>query len=362
MADQQIRFCRAADGTRLAYALVGAGPPLLYVNGWPEHLEAEWRQPHARDFLRRLARTVTLVRYDMRGSGLSDRDVAPVDLDTLADDLITVANQIGERRVAVLALGMLAGPLAVRLAAEHPERVERMILAGGFLDGRRLMDPERARGLVEYVRRFGFPHFDFVDGDGVSLEDQRAIRDVQRAGAPPERQAEVLEAMLAADVTGLAPAVRCPTLVLHATDDPIVPFEQGRALAAALPDATLRPLEADTSAVWSLSDALVPEIERFLGATPRPDATRGTDLTARELDVLERLAAGWTNREIGAALGITEKTVKTHVGNVLAKLSARDRSHAAALAVAHGLVPAGVLGPPLDEIGHPADAGPTPAP
>lgn len=120
--------------------------------------------PVVRDFLTRLSRRSTLVRYDMRGSGLSDRDVDDFSLDALSLDLEAVVAQLGEVRLRLLSLGALAGPLALRFAAAQPGRVERIALYGGFVRGTDLMSDGDHRQLVEYTRRFGFPNFSFTDG------------------------------------------------------------------------------------------------------------------------------------------------------------------------------------------------------
>lgn len=335
MTKQQIRFCTTPDGVRIAYALVGEGPPVLYVNGWPEHLELEWEQPFAQAFLARLAQGCTLVRYDMRGSGLSDRDVPAVSLEDLDRDLETVANQIGAAQIPLLALGMLAGPLALRFAARSPNRITRVVVVGGFVQGEPILSEARRRGLVEYVRQFGFPHFDFVDGAGVQIEDHRGITALQQAGAEPALQGALLETMFGVDLRPILEQVRCPVLVMHAYGDPIVPFELGRELAASLPDATFHPIVGDTAAVWALVDQLIPTLREFLSIADQTEPT--ARLTPREREVLGLIADGLSNRQIAAALYISEKTVKSHIGSVFAKLGARHRAHAIALARRQGL-------------------------
>lgn len=337
---QQIRFCRTVDGVRIAYALVGSGPPLVYVNGWPEHLQLEWEQPFANAFLRRLATSSTLIRYDMRGSGLSDRElVEPVKVEVLERDLLTVVGQVGGAPLPLLSLGMLAGPIALRFAAEHPERVERLVVVGGYLRGSELMDADRRPSFVDYVRHHGFPHFDFVDGPGVGLDDVRGVVSLAREGAPPAFQADLLDAMFAEDLSDVVDRVACPTLVMHVAGDRIVPVEQGRELAASLPDAEFRVIQGDTAAIWSLADAVVPAIQEFFGRRSGPPTSTGSiALTARERDVLACMCDGLANREIAAELCISEKTVKSHVGQIFTKLGVRDRTSAVVRAFDTGLV------------------------
>ena len=108
--EQEIGFCTTSDGVSIAYATLGVGPPLVYVTGWPGHLGLEWDKPVAREFLEELAAGVTLIRYDMRGSGLSDRDVTEISLDAWVNDLRAVIQGLQLNRVSLLSLGQLAGP------------------------------------------------------------------------------------------------------------------------------------------------------------------------------------------------------------------------------------------------------------
>ena len=117
--EQQIHFCTTGDGVSIAYATVGSGPPLVYVCGWPAHLAMEWEQPFVREFLEAFGKSFTIVRYDMRGSGLSAGVDAEISLDSLLRDLEAVIDDLGFERVALLSLGLLAGPVAVNYAVAH---------------------------------------------------------------------------------------------------------------------------------------------------------------------------------------------------------------------------------------------------
>ena len=337
---QTVKFCRADDGVGLAYAIVGRGPPLLYVCGWPEHLEGEWEQPFARSFLSGLARGCSLIRYDMRGSGLSDRDVDDLSFERLLQDLVVVANQLGSAPVHVLSLGMLGGPLAVEFAARRPERVRRLAIVGGVLRGADVMDGSRRRRLVDYVSEFGFPHLDFVAADGVDSDAARGVRDLQRRGAAPPVQAAVLREFFAADLSMSAAAVRAATLVVHADQDPLVPHECGRQLAAAIPSATFLTVPNDSAAPWAMQQLLLPRLADFFGFdVVDGDAARTIGhLTIREREVLGLMAEGLSNRDVASALTVSEKTIKTHVSNVLAKLGARNRADAVAIGLRCGLI------------------------
>ena len=130
---QEIRYCKAPDGVRLAYATVGSGPPMLKSAHWLGHLEYDWELPIARHLLLGLAKDHTLIRYDARGNGLSDWDVHEISLDAWVSDMETVADAAGLHRFPYSVLS--GGPVAIAYAVRHPERVSHLILYGGFATG-----------------------------------------------------------------------------------------------------------------------------------------------------------------------------------------------------------------------------------
>ncbi|MEV8542191.1 alpha/beta fold hydrolase, partial [Streptomyces sp. NPDC051572] len=134
---QTIRFCTADDGARIAYTSVGSGPPLLKAANWMTHLDLEWSTPVWSHWLRGLARRRRLIRYDERGCGLSDWAVPSFTFDDWVDDLETVVEAAGLDRFPLLGVSQ-GGAVAVAYAVRHPERVSRLILAGGYARGRKL--------------------------------------------------------------------------------------------------------------------------------------------------------------------------------------------------------------------------------
>ena len=138
---QDVRFCCSADGTRVAYAVHGSGPPLVLASCWLSHLEFDWQSPVWRHFLLDLGRFATVVRYDERGYGMSDREVADFGLDQRVADLEAVADAAGLGRFALLGMSQ-GGPVAVTYASRHPERVTRLVLYGTHGVAQRRKDPE----------------------------------------------------------------------------------------------------------------------------------------------------------------------------------------------------------------------------
>jgi class 3 adenylate cyclase len=131
---QEIRYCKAPDGVRLAYATVGTGPPILRSAHWLGHLEYDWELPIARHFLLGLANDHTLIRYDARGNGLSDWDVDKISLDAWVSDMETVADAAGLTRFPLLGFSQGCA-VSIAYAVRHPERVSHLILYGGFAAG-----------------------------------------------------------------------------------------------------------------------------------------------------------------------------------------------------------------------------------
>src|SRR3990172_878461 len=242
--EQQIHFCTTSDRVRIAYATVGEGPPLVYVCGWPQHLELEWEKPFSRGFLERLAQGCTLVRYDMRGSGLSDPDVSDLTLEAFVRDLEAVVDHLALERFALLAFGGLAGPIAMTYAAARPERASHLVLHSAYLRGSDVSTPERARAQVEYVAAFGLPHADLIDHPDTDVAQHPDFRELQKAAAPRNVQAAVLRAIYSADLSGLVDRLSMPTLILHGRGDPLIPFAAGRELAVGMPQARLVPFES----------------------------------------------------------------------------------------------------------------------
>jgi pimeloyl-ACP methyl ester carboxylesterase len=279
--EQHIRFCTAADGVRIAYATSGAGPPLVKPANWLTHLEYDWESPVWRHWLRELSRDHTLIRYDERGSGLSDWDVADLSFDAWVHDLETVVDELGLERFPLFGLSQGCA-VAIAYAVRHPERVSRMVLYGGYARGRyrRARTPEEleeARMVIQKIplgwardnpafRQF-FAAVFLPEG---TPEQHRWFTELQRISTSPETAVRLRITGAEIDVTHIAPHVSVPTLVLHATGDAAVPFDQGRELTALVPDARFIPLESRNHILLADEPAwprFVQEIRSFLSET-----------------------------------------------------------------------------------------------
>ena len=247
---QVIRFCRAEDGTCIAYATVGEGPPLLKAANWMTHLDLEWNTPVWSHWLAGLARRRRLVRYDERGCGLSDWDVPSFTFDDWVDDLETVVEAAGLDRFPLLGVSQ-GGAVAIADAARRPERVSRLILAGAYARGRQVRardDAERRAAALDLdLARVGWGHKDpsflrvfasqfLPDG---TREDWEEFSAFQRRTTSPANGVRFLEEFARIDVSAIAHRVDCPTLILHSRDDVRVPATQAGELAALIPDSRL---------------------------------------------------------------------------------------------------------------------------
>ena len=362
MVKQDTRFCKTADDVRIAYATMGTGPALVYVTGWPGHLQLELETEFSARFLGELSSGFTLVRYDMRGSGLSDRLVNDFSFAAFQSDLEAVVDSLGLKSFALLSLGDLAGPIAIAYAADHPGRVTHLILSSAYLRGEDLASTERQALLAEFVANFGWPIFEFVDTPDIDAETHRAVRQIQEEGATHDVQSAVLMAMYGVDVTLGAAGIRVPTLVLHARDDPLVPFNAGRELAIRVPGARFVDYPSASAAPWVNASFIIGELRAFLHPDiPEPSRSATADgLSQREQEVLSLLAGGNTSREIAEALTLSARTVERHISNIYAKADVHSRAEATAYAMLAGLTraPMGkVRQPEGKELQRSTDAG-----
>ena len=344
--DQDIRFCTASDGVRLAYATHGQGPPLVRAATWLTHLEYDWQTPVWRHWLTALGERHTVIRYDDRGCGLSDREIGRLGLDRWVGDLEAVTDAAGVESFALLGVSGGAAT-AVAYAVRHPERVTHLVLYGAYSRGRRRRgDPqlEAKADVMQQLIKVGWddptPLFRQVftsmflpDGNP---DQMRWFDELQRASTTGVFAAALRRARDEVDVTDLAPRVRVPTLVLHARGEQAVPFDEGRRMASLIPGARFVPLDSrnhlllDGEPAWQ---AFLDEVNSFLEP---PEPRRADDglgeLSAREVEVLELVAAGLSNEEIAGRLYLSVRTVERHLSNVYAKLRISGKAARAAAA------------------------------
>ena len=254
---QDIQFCTTADGVRIAYSVIGSGPMLVRVLGHFTHLEMEWEWPDLRHFWERLAESFTVVRYDGRGIGLSNRYAGEFTEEARQQDLDAVLADVDAKDAILLGISE-GGWTSAKYAAQHPERVGRLVLYGSYCRGAKARpgyDAEEDAALVTLIRKgwgrdtpafrqLFTSHFFRADADPKLIAH---FNELQRAAADPETAARYWKSIHdRGDGQEMFRQVKVPTLVVHCQDDLAVSADEGRLLASTIPGAHLVLLPSGT--------------------------------------------------------------------------------------------------------------------
>ena len=285
--EQEIKFCTTNDAVNIAFSVVGDGPPFVKVANWLNHLELDWTSPVWSHWLAEFGRGQQLIRYDERGTGLSDRKVDDLSLDAFVDDLRSVVDAAGVDRFPLLAISQ-GGPVAIAYTVRYPEKVSHLILYGSFATGwkkGRLRDHEIEKRQAQLalikqswesrnpaIRQL-FTTLCIPAGDS---DEQASFNQLQRESVTGATAARIFDALGELDVADLLPQLKVPVIVLHSMHDAIVPFEDGRKTAAQIPNARFVPLESENHVLLRNEPAwlkFVTEVNAFLGREPARDET-----------------------------------------------------------------------------------------
>jgi pimeloyl-ACP methyl ester carboxylesterase/DNA-binding CsgD family transcriptional regulator len=349
----RISYARSADGVSLAFTVAGDGPALVFVPWVPfSNLRMEWENAFLSGIFEQLARRLTVIHYDGRGTGHSQRDVTDLSLDAMVADLEAVVGQAGVAEVSLLGQ-YNSCPHAIAYAARHPARVKRMALFGGSGRGWNAMSARQTQALLSLIEQDWDMFADTAAHQWLGWaagETGRATADAIRGAVTPQIARATLQAASATDVTEQLPKVAAPTLVLHRRDMPQIPVDVSRSLAADLPRGRLVVLDGAQPALFTedpgmvvsmLVDFFCDGIEPAGGPPGVPAAGRASPpshgLSRRELEVLRLLAAGESNRQIARRLALSPHTIERHVANLYRKIGARGRADATAYALRNGL-------------------------
>lgn len=333
--DQVVRHVQI-DGRDVAYCVVGDGPPLVIGGWWCSHLVLNWEDPAFRDFVSRLARHHTVVRYDQPGRGASEPDDSPPpDLAQETALLLGLFEELGLDNADLLGASSGSG-VAASFAAAHPSRVSHLVLYGAFAHGEEIAPPSARQAMLDAVAG----HWGlgsrlladvFVPGATSAERDQFAV--FQRQSARREQAHDALAATYDLDVREALSRIKVSTTVLHRRDDRAVPFALGVDVARRVPHASFVALEGEDHFPWlGDADAVSDAVLRGLGhhVPTRTPAPGPQALTEREREILELVAAGLTDAQIGEQLVLSPHTVHRHVANARIKLGVRSRAAAAA--------------------------------
>jgi pimeloyl-ACP methyl ester carboxylesterase/DNA-binding CsgD family transcriptional regulator len=334
--EQRIESTRLGDGTRIAFAVAGEGPVLLYVPGWLTHLELSWALPAERALYEALADGRTVVRYDQPGCGLSGRSEQPYSMALELETLDAVAAAVGGGPFDVVGTS-LGAVVAARWAGDHPGSVNRLALYGGWVTGSAVASPEvqaHVLGLIEQHWGLGSDVLADIFAPDATAPERAALTAFQRQAADPLTARDMLALCYEVDIAADLSRVAAPTLVLHRDRDRAAPLEQGRRLAEGIPDATFALLDGRSHMPY-IGDTrgLVVAVREFLGL-PTQSPWQAPVLTPRQLQVAALVTEGLTNRDIAERLSITERSAESHVERIRWRLGFRSRAQIAAWYVA----------------------------
>ena len=318
--DQQIQYCTTPDGVRLAFSVTGKGSPIVRPSHWLTHLEYDLKSPVWRHLVLGLSQRHSLVRFDARGEGMSQRDVTDISFERWVGDLETVVDKLGLERFTLLGISQSAS-VAIAYAARHPERLSHLILYGGFARGFLLQgDAVKQKQLLDLNRTmvregWGSDHdtyrqwftSQFIPGG--TAEQARWFNELERVSATPDAAEKHLIASAGIDVAELLAKIRVPTLVMHCRGDLRVPFSYGEEIASGISDAKFVPLEgknhlflADEPAHRGFFDA----VATFLGDPPIKGPLPGTKDRKQQFEsAIEKVEKNWIMKIVIILAAIT---------------------------------------------------------
>ena len=304
-------YTRSGD-VNIAYQVIGDAPlDLVFVMGWVSHLEYFWREPSFARFLSRLASFSRLILFDKRGTGLSDR--VPINklptLEERMDDVRAVMDAVGSERAALCGVSE-GGPMCSLFAATYPEKTLALVMIGTY--AKRIRDPEYPWAPTTEERQHFFDEIKANWGGPMGLKERAPsmVNDPQfcewwgtylRMGAGPGAALALTQMNAEIDVRHVLPSIRVPTLVIHRSEDECLKVEEGRYVAAKIPNAKYVELPGEDHLPFvGDQDAILDEVEEFLTGvrhTTEPDRVLATVLFMRLVDsqvLAERLGqARW---------------------------------------------------------------------
>jgi class 3 adenylate cyclase len=297
MDEGRVLWAQNGD-VNIAYRVLGDGRvDLVFLGGFPSHIEALLEEPGLRRWWDRLSSIARVILVDRRGSGMSDRLLGGLTLDDEVGDLCAVLDAVGSDR-AVLQSYASGGPLAITFAARHPERTLALILYASIVTS--VHDDEVTWTPPPDERRRRFEEAAGVWGTGANLQqmapsvaDDRRMRDwlgrLQRLSSTPGDMLRLAAAFEDVDVRPLLGEVRVPTLVLHRTGDQFIDVNHSRLLSAGIPGARYVELPgSDSLPMIGDTEALLGEIEEFLtGSRQATDGRQRRLLTILFTDIVD---------------------------------------------------------------------------
>ncbi len=301
MIAREVRYCTTEDGVRIAYCVEGEGPSLLVPPFFITSFSLSHLVPTFENLMRQVGRGRQLVQYDLRGTGLSQREVSDTTYSAALRDLEAVVHALGLARFSLWGRAV-GGPWAIEYAAHHPDQVEKLVLSGTFARLLDVFSRQMIQGFAQLARaNWEVASRTFADLGIRRRDEQEGLRWAEwcQKSISAEGMAAFLEGSLEIDVTHLLPSVKCPTLVVHYIQDPLYPFAVGRGLAEAIPNAGLVPLEGAGAGFGGYTRPAIETIDAFLKGIP---VASGTSRDSPPTGMTAILFA-----DIADSTGLTEK-------------------------------------------------------
>ncbi|UCH87310.1 MAG: adenylate/guanylate cyclase domain-containing protein [Dehalococcoidia bacterium] len=352
--EPRIQYAQTADGVSIAFWTLGEGLPFVQMTSLPHsHIQLEWQVPQVRRWYERVAEKRKLVRYDLRGCGLSDRDVTDFSLEAHVLDLKAVVDRLGLEKFALFGF-LHAGPAAITYAARHPERVSHLVLwcsyarASDYL--RSSPQAQATRSLLDKDWELYTETVAHYSLGWSAPEEARRFAAFIRECVTQETAQAAYGASAEFDVAALLAEVSSPTLVLHRRQVPLPDVALARDLASRIPDARLTLLEGTFIGPWMGDmEAVLAAIDEFLGegeetgAAALPsglvtilftDMEGSTTLTQRVGDAKAQEVLRTHNRIVRDALKTHSGSEIKHTGDgIMASFASASRALECAIAI-----------------------------
>ena len=353
--DLPIHFAKTSDDVSIAYWMCGDGVPVVHMPWLPwSHIQLEWANPEMNRWYSAIAEHGTLIRYDGRGTGLSERDVQDVSIDAHIQDIEAVVDALGLEKFVLVSV-FNSGPIALHYAARHPEQLLGLALWSTYPSGAEyLASPQVAaiRNLVEnwelYTETGAHAFVGWSEGDAA-----HRLAALMREAVTHQTALRLLQVYMHSDARDILSRIRTPTLVIHPRSLPLIDIALARRIASAVTGAQFYAVEGVSLAptmgnIASIVDALSAFLRAQGGEQPMAPAVLGNGadsgaigthtLTAREIEILRLVVQGQSGREIAEALVLSPRTVERHIANIYAKAKVNNRAQITTFAMTNKLI------------------------
>jgi pimeloyl-ACP methyl ester carboxylesterase len=291
------KYARSGD-VCIAYQVTGDGPyDVVYAPGTMSHLDMDWELPRLAVFLEQFSSMCRLVRFDKRGTGLSDRPVSMATLEERTDDIRAVMDAVGLERANLFGISE-GGSMACMFAATYPHRVNSLVLWGcqakwiSCHDHPWGQNQEEHQAMLKMIHD-DWPSIDYITGPGVGLGkgvDPVALENVvryMRAAASPSAVYAYEQMNGDIDIRPILQSIRAPTLVMNRTCDPVASVDAARDIATRIPGAKFVEYAGNSHPIASSDTAkILADIQEFITGERPAEATDRILATVMFLDIV----------------------------------------------------------------------------